>query len=78
VLGATAKGGFVSLEKSPQFANVQCETCHGPRRAHAANPSVHPETATLPKAACAGCHNAQHSPKFDFKTYWPKIAHAKG
>ena len=23
-------GGFVSIEKTPEMANVQCETCHGP------------------------------------------------
>jgi hypothetical protein len=78
VLGAAVDGGFVSKAASPQFANVQCENCHGPRKEHAADPTKHPSGIVAAKDACVGCHNAQHSPKFDFKTYWPRIAHGKG
>jgi hypothetical protein len=78
VLGAKAVGGFVSKTASPQFANVQCENCHGPRKQHAAAPKPDPESLGGAKAVCIGCHNAQHSPKFDFAKYWPKIAHKKG
>jgi hypothetical protein len=75
VVGATAKGGFVSLEASPHLANVQCENCHGPSRAHAENPTAHPQKRGQAMQACATCHNGQHSPKFDRASYWQLIAH---
>jgi hypothetical protein len=31
--------------------------------------------ATPAAAVCTGCHNAQHSPNFDFSVYWPRIQH---
>lgn len=76
-LGAKEKGGFVSEAASPQFANVQCETCHGPRLEHSKNPTVKSKTAVLPRAVCVSCHNAQHSPAFKQDEYWKKIVHGK-
>jgi len=75
VVGAAAKGGFVSMEHSPQLANVQCEVCHGPRKAHVQSPQV----KGTEKAAdvCTSCHNPLHSPSFDAKAYWLRIAHGK-
>ena len=35
-----APGGFLSRQLTPKLAGVQCENCHGPGRAHAANPTV--------------------------------------
>ena len=78
VLGAKDKGGFVSLAASPQFANVQCETCHGPRLAHSKLPSEKPTLATAPAKVCSSGHNAQHSPAFKQDEYWAKIVHGKG
>ncbi len=76
-LGPQEKGGFVSLAASPQFANVQCETCHGPRLAHVKDPTAKPALAVAPAAVCSTCHNAQHSPAFKQDEYWKKIAHGK-
>ena len=73
VVGATAKGGFVSKAASPQLANVDCESCHGPRRAHIANPRTEPLKGI--EFDCKNCHNPQHSPSFDAKAYWEKIKH---
>lgn len=75
VLGFKAKGGFVSETASPQFTNVQCESCHGPRRAHVANPSLKVKMELKATDACAECHTTPHSPRFNFKEYWPKIEH---
>ena len=78
VLAATEKGGFVSQEDSPSFMNVQCENCHGPRKEHAQNPSIKP--AWIPSgrkfdSICTQCHHPPHSPEFNYKEYWHKIAH---
>ena len=77
VLGFKDKGGFVDEKSSPHFANVQCETCHGPRKEHVANPAVKPKLKTAAKAVCVDCHHQPHSSNFKFETYWPKIKHGK-
>jgi 2',3'-cyclic-nucleotide 2'-phosphodiesterase (5'-nucleotidase family) len=67
-------GGFQSLITTPQFANVQCESCHGPGREHVAKPAKgygHMETPV----GCVQCHTNVNSPDFDFETYWPKVKH---
>jgi Cytochrome c554 and c-prime len=74
VVGFSEKGGFVSEEKSPQLANVQCESCHGPRKDHVTNPSLK-TGKTAAKDACATCHTPPHSPGFDNKKYWEMIKH---
>ena len=73
VLGFSAKGGYVSEDRSPQFSNVQCESCHGPRRQHVLNPTI--KGGIDAKAACAICHTPPHSPGFDLESYWKKIEH---
>lgn len=73
VVGYEEKGGFASKEFSPQFANVQCENCHGPRLAHIANPSV--KSNINAKDVCVSCHKGAHSPEFKFEEYWSRIRH---
>ena len=70
------KNGFLSPQLTPHLMNVQCENCHGPARAHLANPEAvkMPQLATN---ACTSCHVGSHSPSFNFETYWPKIQHGK-
>lgn len=74
-VGANAKGGFVSLFASPQLANVQCENCHGPRLAHTKDPLHAPKPKEPAHEVCVACHLGQHSPSFDFATYWARIKH---
>jgi len=78
------RGGYLSQDLTPQLANVQCENCHGPAKAHAANPAQKPgpvpaaggaQLAKPGEQTCRTCHRGSHSPKFDFAVYWPKIAH---
>lgn len=74
-LGSTLEGGFVSVADSPQFANVQCENCHGPRKAHAMDPTVKLPKKVVGESVCITCHNRQHSSGFVFSKYWEKIKH---
>lgn len=74
-VGAKEKGGFVSLAASPQFANVQCENCHGPRLAHGRQPDTGMKSAPVTLEFCVTCHNSQHSPKFNATDYWKSISH---
>ncbi|NRA44426.1 MAG: hypothetical protein HRU09_05670 [Oligoflexales bacterium] len=76
VLGFSEKGGFISKTKSPQFAHVQCENCHGPRKSHSLNPSVKPPQHE-PKKICTSCHHVPHSSNFVYEKYWKKIEHGK-
>ena len=80
------RGGFLSEDLTPGLANVQCENCHGPARAHVALPTV--RTGPVPAAdasalerpaepTCRTCHRGSHSPRFDFAVYWPKVIHDK-
>jgi len=80
VIGFKEVGGFVSEKDSLQLANVGCENCHGPRRAHAGNPMVSKDPKTNPasaRAVCVSCHLPPHSTKFEFDTYWKRIIHGK-
>ena len=73
VLAWDNEGGFVSQKDTPQFLNVQCENCHGPRKDHTLNPTIKSTKAN--KETCVKCHNESHSPTFDFEIFWSKIHH---
>lgn len=60
-------GGFVSIEKTPDLANLSCETCHGPG-------SLHYETGDTSEIRrkpdvknCQLCHNTDRIQNFKFK-----------
>ena len=74
VEGLTHEGGFRSRLATPSFAFVGCESCHGPAKAHV----LAPKKVRLPKLGekiCTTCHTVDQSPRFNFLTYWRKIAH---
>jgi hypothetical protein len=72
-VGFDKPGGFVSEIDTPKLKNVQCEICHGPGIKHAESPQ--PGFGKNAKNACKMCHVKNHSPKFNFNNYWPRIKH---
>lgn len=76
-VGFEKPGGFLDMNITGHLLNVQCESCHGAGRRHvdSAGKAPLPNAAWAPERMCAQCHTQPHSPAFDFKRYWPKIAH---
>lgn len=70
------KQGFVNIKATPQLANVQCESCHGPGAQHAAAPGAGNYRTPPRNSSCLACHDRDNSPDFDFAKYWPIIAHS--
>lgn len=76
-VGFKQAGGFIDLELTPQLSSVQCESCHGAARDHAASAGAKRtgNAGMAPSQMCAQCHTEPHSPSFNFEKYWPRIAH---
>lgn len=72
VTGWREPGGTV-LGKLGHLKDVQCESCHGPSAKHAEDGDPKWTKREAPAEVCVTCHNAHHSPKFDYATYLPKI-----
>lgn len=72
-VGFGEKGGFFSLETTPELANVQCEECHGLDREHVEDFSRPMRRMT--EKVCLKCHTRENSPDFDFPVYLRKIMH---
>jgi Cytochrome c554 and c-prime len=67
-------GGFHSEEASPHLADVGCEVCHGPGRAHVESLGK----VKIPKGSkdrCKACHDKEHAPAFVLDEALPKIKH---
>ncbi|MBP6219046.1 MAG: hypothetical protein KA436_10715 [Oligoflexales bacterium] len=77
VLGLQSRGGFISEQLTPQFKGVQCENCHGARAEHIKNPLKKDAASgsVAAREACITCHRGNHSPSFQFDSYWQKIKH---
>ncbi len=71
------KQGFVNIKATPQFANVQCDSCHGPGAQHAAAPTAGNYKTPPKNESCLVCHDRENSPDFDFRKYWPVVAHGR-
>jgi hypothetical protein len=79
------KSGFVDRNASAHLLGNGCENCHGPGDRHIelieagqTEQAMLEVRITLKQArnkVCIGCHDLDNSPKFNFDTYWPRIAH---
>lgn len=72
-VGFDRPGGFISEIDTPELKNVQCEACHGAAAAHAESPG--PGFGQQARKACKQCHVKNHSPRFNYGVYWPRIKH---
>lgn len=73
--GYGSSSGFITIERSPDLAGVQCESCHGLGSGHAQAPDVGPIGDA--RRVCISCHSDRRSPDFDQKTYAERIRHWK-
>ncbi len=72
-VGFNKLGGFISEVDTPHLENVQCEECHDSALDHLKSPKK--GWSLKVKEACNKCHVKNHSPNFNFSTYWSKIKH---
>ncbi len=60
-------GGFISLERTPDKANLGCEACHGPGSLHCESGDTELIQRTPDVEGCITCHNAERIQNFKFK-----------
>ncbi|MCG3136766.1 MAG: hypothetical protein HJJLKODD_00602 [Phycisphaerae bacterium] len=65
--------GYVDEERTPEFAGVQCENCHGSAKEHIASPATVKPTVSLAADVCGACHTGEHHPNFE---QWQQAGHA--
>jgi hypothetical protein len=70
VTGYLRPGGS-TVTHVENLTNVGCENCHGPGSMHVADPEGAAVNVVRdpPEATCIGCHNPEHSDRFDFTIY---------
>ena len=67
--------GALAAGPKPTMQNVSCEQCHGPGKDHITKPGKGYGKIVNMQTACAACHTAETSPKFNIQAYWEKIKH---
>lgn len=77
--GARQAGGPMAPSEAEGLTDVQCEACHGPSAAHAADPAGAPRPERSPPIeTCVRCHDgAQDGGRFDAGSYLPQVVHAR-
>ena len=70
-------GGFNMQEQPMSLVHVQCESCHGNAKEHAATITTPVETRRPTIEMCAKCHTPDRNPTLiqDAKSYMDKIKH---
>ncbi len=76
VTGAGAPGGPAGPKEVGPMRNVQCESCHGPGRAHSSNPEKVDMKPGTDEQLCLTCHTEEQTEgRFEFDVYLPKVDH---
>jgi hypothetical protein len=75
VVGFGTPDGYRIGAGSGHLANVQCENCHGPGKAHVQEPSATNIARHVPEAICISCHDSDHSDAFAYQERLPFVAH---
>ncbi|KPK02546.1 MAG: hypothetical protein AMK71_01975 [Nitrospira bacterium SG8_35_4] len=72
-VGFGEKGGFYTIDTTPELANVQCEECHGLVTEHLNDfeKPMRPVTVQV----CLKCHTKDNSPDFNYEVYLKKVMH---
>jgi len=77
-VGFNQPGGYCRVKDVESYRNVGCENCHGPGQTHVQNLKDRSKWSmqfvvkpTVEK--CLTCHTPDHSDKFKFEVYLPKI-----
>lgn len=73
LVGWQQPGGVCRLDQTGAWTDVGCESCHGPGSAHITDGAPAALVQRADAQACATCHNAEHSPNFDLKTWLPRV-----
>ena len=68
------EAGGSTLGQTKGREDVQCESCHGPGSLHAeSGGGVQIGTREPKEESCVPCHNAHHSPNFEFKKWRKRL-----
>jgi len=67
-------GGFVSMNATPKFAGVQCESCHGPGMTHVSSRNPADINRTPLTNVCGSCHTGADQPQFE---EWSASGHSR-
>lgn len=67
VVGMDDDGGFIDMKLTPELANVQCESCHGPGMSHVESEDPDAIVGQPDETTCRTCHTQGQDKNFDFK-----------
>ena len=77
VVNFEGDGGFIAEDLTPELAGVQCESCHGPGKAHVGQPDKEGSIILDPgEKNCRQCHTKSQDANFDYKAK-SKLVHGK-